>query len=141
MNSAVGQFAANAAWLVYAASAFNLTRAAGSLAVMLHARATTGTIRAQLTAVPARLPRSARRTVLTCHSTGRGNTPGSGCSPPPVTDHRNRPEPVHQSTRTRPETNSGKAGQTGEPNAPCPPAALTNPDQQRGPSLNGGSGS
>jgi len=41
--------------------AFNLTRAAGTLASTLHAKATTGTIRAQLINVLARLVRSARR--------------------------------------------------------------------------------
>jgi hypothetical protein len=56
-----GKFAANSAWLVLAAIAFNLTRAAGALASKFHARATTGTIRAQLITVPARLARSARR--------------------------------------------------------------------------------
>ncbi len=56
-----GSFAANSAWLVLAAIAFNLTRAAGCLASTFHARATTGTIRAQLINVPARLARSARR--------------------------------------------------------------------------------
>jgi hypothetical protein len=56
-----GSFAANSAWLVLAAIAFNLTRAAGALASVFHAKATTGTIRAQLIAVPARLARSARR--------------------------------------------------------------------------------
>jgi hypothetical protein len=59
-----GQFAANSAWLVCAAMAFNLTRAAGTLASTFHARATTGTIRAQLITVPARLARSARRLTL-----------------------------------------------------------------------------
>jgi Transposase DDE domain group 1 len=59
-----GHFWANSAWLVCAAMAFNLTRAAGALASALHARATTGTIRAQLITVPARLARSARRTTL-----------------------------------------------------------------------------
>ena len=59
-----GQFWANSAWLVCAAIAFNLTRAAGTLAGALHARATTGTIRAQLINVPARLARSARRLTL-----------------------------------------------------------------------------
>ncbi len=59
-----GVFTANAAWLVLAAMAFNLTRAAGCLAGQLHARATTGTIRAQLINVPGRLARSARRLVL-----------------------------------------------------------------------------
>src|SRR3954470_8675941 len=56
-----GKFAANSAWLVLATIAFNLTRAAGALASTFHARATTGTIRAQLIAVPARIARSARR--------------------------------------------------------------------------------
>lgn len=56
-----GSFAANSAWLVLAAIAFNLTRAAGALASVFHAKATTATIRAQLIAVPARLARSARR--------------------------------------------------------------------------------
>ena len=60
-----GKFAANSAWLVCAAMAFNLTRAAGALASVFHAKATTGTIRAQLINVPARLARSARR--LTMH--------------------------------------------------------------------------
>jgi Transposase DDE domain group 1 len=56
-----GRFAANSAWLVLAAIAFNLTRAAGALASAFHAEATTATIRAQLIAVPARIARSARR--------------------------------------------------------------------------------
>jgi len=59
-----GQFAANSAWLVCAAIAFNLTRAAGALASAFHAKATTATIRAQLINVPARLARSARKLTL-----------------------------------------------------------------------------
>ena len=59
-----GKFAANSAWLVLAAIAFNLTRAAGALASAFHAKATTATIRAQLISVPARLARSARRLCL-----------------------------------------------------------------------------
>jgi len=55
-----GSFQANSAWLVMAAIAFNLTRATGCLASAFHARATTGTIRAQLINVPARLAHSAR---------------------------------------------------------------------------------
>ncbi len=56
-----GVFAANAAWLVCAAIAHNLTRAAGCLASVFHAKATTATIRTHLISVPARLARSARR--------------------------------------------------------------------------------
>jgi hypothetical protein len=59
-----GKFAANSAWLVCAAMAFNLTRAAGALASAFHAKATTGTIRAQLINIPGRLARSARRLTL-----------------------------------------------------------------------------
>jgi hypothetical protein len=59
-----GSFAANSAWLVLAAVAFNLTRAAGCLASLSHAKATTATIRAQLIAVPARLARKARGLTL-----------------------------------------------------------------------------
>jgi hypothetical protein len=56
-----GRFNANGAWLVLAAMAFNLTRAAGALASLFHAKATTATIRRQLINVPARPVRSARR--------------------------------------------------------------------------------
>jgi hypothetical protein len=59
-----GNFAANSAWLVLAAMAFNLTRAAGALASIFHAKATTATIRRQLINVAARVTRSARRSTL-----------------------------------------------------------------------------
>ena len=59
-----GVFTANAAWLVCAAIAHNLTRAAGALASSFHARARTGTIRAQLINTPARIARSANRLIL-----------------------------------------------------------------------------
>lgn len=57
-------FWANSAWLACAAMAFNLTRAAGTLASSFHARARLATIRTQLINVPARLARSARRLTL-----------------------------------------------------------------------------
>lgn len=59
-----GQFAANSAWLVLTAIAFNLTRAAGALASSFHAKATTATVRRQLISVAARVTRSARRAKL-----------------------------------------------------------------------------
>ena len=59
-----GHFWANSAWLVCAAIAFNLTRTAGALASTFHAKATTGTLRAQLICIPGRLARSARRLTL-----------------------------------------------------------------------------
>src|SRR5665213_1944052 len=59
-----GRFAANAAWLVLAAIAFNLTRAAGSVAGGRLRKATTATIRRTLINVAARIATSARRTRL-----------------------------------------------------------------------------
>ena len=56
-----GVFTANAAWLVCAVMAFNLTRAAATTASPAMARATTATIRRKLIAVPARLATTARR--------------------------------------------------------------------------------
>jgi hypothetical protein len=59
-----GSFAANSAWLVLAAIAFNLTRAVGTLASTFHAKAITATLRRQLISVAARVTRSARRSTL-----------------------------------------------------------------------------
>jgi hypothetical protein len=57
-----GVFNANAAWLVCAVMAFNLTRAAATLTnTPVLAKATTPTIRRKLVAVPARIATSARR--------------------------------------------------------------------------------
>ena len=56
-----GKFAANAAWLVCAAIAFNLTRALAVLAGGTLAKATTATIRTRIINLPARIARSARR--------------------------------------------------------------------------------
>jgi hypothetical protein len=59
-----GSFAANSAWLVLAAIAFNLTRAAGALAAGIHAKATTATLRRQMINIAARVTRSGRRSPL-----------------------------------------------------------------------------
>ena len=59
-----GKFNANSAWLALAVMAFNLTRAAGTLAGGRFARATTGTIRRTLISIPARIASSARRLTL-----------------------------------------------------------------------------
>lgn len=55
-----GVFTANAAWLVLAVIAFNLTRAAASLTDPQMAKATTATVRRKLIIVPARVATSAR---------------------------------------------------------------------------------
>jgi len=59
-----GKFSANAAWLVLAVMAFNLTRAAATITGPTLAKATTATIRRKLITVPARIASSARRVTL-----------------------------------------------------------------------------
>ncbi|WP_411130417.1 IS1380 family transposase [Streptomyces sp. x-19] len=59
-----GKFNANAAWLILWAVSYNLLRAAGALASVFHAKATTATLCAHLVHVPARIARSARRLTL-----------------------------------------------------------------------------
>jgi hypothetical protein len=59
-----GRFTANAAWLVLAVIAFNLTRAAACLTGPGLAKATTATIRRCLVSVPVRVATSARRLTL-----------------------------------------------------------------------------
>ena len=59
-----GVFTANAAWLVLAVMAFNLTRAVATLTGPTLAKSTTATIRRKLITVPVRVASSARRLTL-----------------------------------------------------------------------------
>lgn len=59
-----GVFTANAAWLVLAAMAFNLTRAAATAAGTALAKARTATVRRKLISVPARITSYARKLML-----------------------------------------------------------------------------
>ena len=59
-----GKFNANAAWLVLAVIAFNLTRAAAAIVGPDLAKTTTATIRRKLIHIPARIASSARRITL-----------------------------------------------------------------------------
>jgi hypothetical protein len=59
-----GIFTANAAWLVLATIAFNLSRAVGTLAGTELGKARSGTIRRKLIQIPARISTSARKLVL-----------------------------------------------------------------------------
>jgi hypothetical protein len=59
-----GRFGANSAWILCAAIAHNLLRAAGALAGARHARARGSTLRRTIINVPARLVRPQRRPVL-----------------------------------------------------------------------------
>ena len=82
-----GKFTANAAWLVLAVMAFNLTRAAATTTGPGLAKATTATIRRKLIAVPARVASSARRVTLHLPAHWPWETPWSdlfnrACGPP-----------------------------------------------------------
>jgi hypothetical protein len=84
-----GKFAANAAWLVLAVIAFNLTRAAATLTGPDLAKATTATVRRKLITVPARLASSARRITLHLPRAWPWEADwlrlfGHGCGPPTV---------------------------------------------------------
>jgi hypothetical protein len=83
------KFTANAAWLVLAVMAFNLTRTAATITGPTLARATTATIRRKLIAVPARIASSARRVTLHLPAHWPWETAWSdlftlACGPPPA---------------------------------------------------------
>ncbi|WP_130177347.1 IS1380 family transposase [Cryobacterium sp. SO1] len=59
-----GRFNANAAWLVLATIAFNLSRAVGTLTGTDLSKARSGTIRRKLIQIPARISTSARKIIL-----------------------------------------------------------------------------
>jgi hypothetical protein len=86
-----GSFAANAAWLALAAITHKLTRAAGCLASLFHAKARTGTLRRHLITLSARIARRSRRITLHLRATGRIEIPSTACSPRP-TPHHTQPE-------------------------------------------------
>ena len=82
-----GRFTANAAWLVLAVIAFNLTRTAATLTRPDLAKATTATIRRKLITVPARVASSARRITLHLPTAWPWETAWThlfthGCGPP-----------------------------------------------------------
>ena len=116
-------FNANAAWLVCAVMAFNLTRAAATLTkTAALARATTATIRRKLVTVPARIATSARRLHLHLPSRWPWQTAWSA-----LYEAR-----LHQTRRHRDLTNdarSCRAGTTverpGRPATPSRPGATT----------------
>lgn len=82
-----GNFTANAAWLVLATIAFNLSRATSSLAGTDLGKARTATIRRKLISIPARISTSARRIVLHLPhdwpwETGWSTLFSAACGPP-----------------------------------------------------------
>jgi hypothetical protein len=82
-----GKFTANAAWLVLAVIAFNLTRTAAATTGPDLAKATTATIRRKLISIPARVATSARRITLHLPTSWPWETAWTclfshGCGPP-----------------------------------------------------------
>ena len=126
-----GVFNANAAWLVCATIAFNLTRTAGALASTFHAKATTATIRDHLIDVPARIARTARRLILHLPQDWPWETAwtalhGRRQQAPTGTGHHLTTQPQNGRNR-RPQ--HGKAGQTGRSAMPTPRTTPENADQ------------
>lgn len=122
-----GSFAANGAWLVLAAIAFNLTRAVGATASRFHASATTATIRRHLITVPARLARSARRfdpapAPALALAVRLGGAVHHDLRPT-ARRHELTTQPL---MRARPEDTSGRAGQTGRSLTPSIDRRSTN---------------
>ena len=122
-----GKFTANAAWLVLAVIAFNLTRAAATLTGPDLAKATTATIRRKLIAVPARIATSARR--ITMHlptgwpwETAWTQLFNHGCGPP------DRSTPDHPADTARPQTPRGTPdSEARQTTTPTPQLHLTTP--------------
>jgi len=93
-----GKFTANAAWLVLAVMAFNLTRAAATLTgAATLAKSTTATIRRTLITIPARPGSRPRRDAspCTCASTGPGRPLGPACSGSAAGHHQQSHRPDH----------------------------------------------
>ena len=78
-----GHFGANSAWVLCAAIAHNLLRAAGTLAGGQHAVARGATLRRKIVNIPARLARPQRDPSCTCPATGPGHTHGLRCGATP----------------------------------------------------------
>ena len=101
-----GVFAANAAWLVLAVMAFNLTRAAATLTGPKLAKSTTATVRRKLITVPARIASSPGGSPCTCRPAGPGKQTGHSCSPASA-DHQSRRRPDHPADRRDPGQQRG----------------------------------
>ena len=100
-----GRFGANSAWILCAAIAHNLLRAAGVLAADQHTRARGSTLRRRIINVPARLARPQRRPILHLPTHWPWSKPGLPCGTTPSdTAHHNRRSPDHPPNRPDPST-------------------------------------
>ena len=115
-----GRFGANSAWILCAAIAHNLLRAAGVLAGEPHARARGSTLRRRIINVAARLARPQRRPMLHLPTHWPWASPGCGCGTPRSdTAHPSPPDPSTPPDTAQPE-NTGKAGQASRRVMPTP---------------------
>ena len=123
-----GKFTANAAWLVLAVMAFNLTRAAATISGPRLAKATTATIRRKLIAVPARVASSARRLTLHLPTDWPWETAWSRPVHPRLrttTGTDDLTTPPNTGTTTNPERPGSEARQTATPHTPEYPSSAT----------------
>ena len=116
-----GNFTANAAWLLLATIAFNLSRAIGTLTGIELGKARSGTILRKLISIPARLSTSARKSCFTCRATGPGKPDGTCCSRRPAAHHKQRPSDPQPRGATRTTEHPGsEAGSTTISTTPKP---------------------
>ena len=136
-----GKFTANAAWLVLAVIAFNLTRAAATLAGTGLAKATTATIRRKLITVPARIASSARRITLHLPTAWPWQTAWTALFTRSLRTTSRQQPPDHPATAGATDTRTGTPRQRGPATQPRPPAAdkPLNPPAARSPRPIGGS--
>ena len=129
-----GRFGANSAWVLCAAIAHNLLRAAGVLAGGAHAVARGATLRRKIVNIPARLARPQRRPILhlpTPLALDQSTGSHCGATPSATAHHRPRP-PDHPPNRPYRSTQE----KLGRPAAtPCshndrPRGTPSNPHQQ-----------
>ncbi len=120
-----GRFSANAAWLVCAAIASNLTRAMGALAGGALSRAETATVRARIITIPARIARSARRITLHLPKGWLWATPWLT-----AWRHALAPEIADRSRATRPTAPDQEGQSKPKPSRP-PPAGSSRPSTGR----------
>ena len=100
-----GRFGANSAWVLCAAIAHNLLRAAGMLAGDRHARARGSTLRRRIVNVPARLARPQHRPIpAPAHPLALVKTLAQTVGTTPSdTAHRSQRQPDHPAVKAQPE--------------------------------------
>jgi hypothetical protein len=114
-----GRLGANSAWVLCAAIAHNLLRAAATLTGGPHAVARGATLRRKFVNIPPAWPAPNADPSCTCPATGPGSMHGFDCGTTPSDNIRHRwPSPPDQPPQGLTRTNR-KAGQTSGPFTPA----------------------